>query len=271
MPIRRAASVWFFFLLCIPGLFAKEPPPQVIIWPESGTPVLRFNFGKFKKIGSLAGQSTFVTDTTAENLGSKRISNASFALYLFDEKKVRIWQTMVTITNLAPGETVKFQTTIGASGSPTSVALSPDFLPPELGPAAPPKTISITVNSIPQGALLKLNGNELGTTPKVIQVGVGKHRLEFSKEGFNPGVFPLEVGPADASGGSVSYELGSSMHDTVELRDGSVINGDVQSVSPRDVVVRVGGNDTKYDRNLVKRILLVERETTQESTAPAKP
>ncbi len=50
--------------------------------------------------------------------------------------------------------------------------------------------------------------------------------LEFSKEGFNPGRFPLEITADDASGGSVSYELGASAHDTVELRDGSILSGD---------------------------------------------
>lgn len=35
----------------------------------------------------------------------------------------------------------------------------------------------------------------------------GKHVLEFNKEGFNSGQFPLEIGLDDVSGGSVSYEL----------------------------------------------------------------
>jgi len=45
----------------------------------------------------------------------------------------------------------------------------------------------------------------------------------------------------NVSGGSVSYELGSAVHDTVELRDGSVLNGDVESISATEVVVRTGG------------------------------
>ena len=77
------------------------------------------------------------------------------------------------------------------------------------------------------------------------------HRLDFSKEGFNPGAFPLEIGPNDTSGGSVSYELGSSVHDTVELRDGSVINGDLESVSCTEGVERIGGKDAApYCRRL---------------------
>ena len=113
--------------------------------------------------------------------------------------------------------------------------------------------MSVTVNSVPQGAQLKVDGADVGSTPKIVQLVAGKHRLEFSKEGFNPGTFPLEIGPDDGSGGSVSYELGSAVHDTVELRDGSVVSGDVESVSATEVVVRIVGKNTIYPRNLVKR------------------
>jgi len=85
----------------------------------------------------------------------------------------------------------------------------------------------------------------------------------------------MEIGPDDTSGGSVSYELGASAHDTVELRDGTVLNGDVESVSAPEVVVRVGGKDQGYNRNLVKKIMLVEREGTlppaSAQPAPAQP
>jgi len=66
-----------------------------------------------------------------------------------------------------------------------SLEIAPNSLPPELGPAVPARTISITVNSVPQGAVFKLDGKEIGTTPKVVQVSVGQHQLEFAKEGFN--------------------------------------------------------------------------------------
>jgi len=133
----------------------------------------------------------------------------------------------------------------------------------------------MNVNSVPQGAVLKVDGNEAGTTPKIVQLGIGKHMLEFSKEGFNAGRFPLEIGPDDASGGSVSYELGASAHDTIELRDGTVLSGDLQSVSATAVVVRAGGKELSYERNQIKRIMLVEREGIQQAPvtqpAPAQP
>jgi hypothetical protein len=80
-----------------------------------------------------------------------------------------------------------------------------------------------------------------------------------SKEGLNPGQFPFATGPDDASGGSVSFELGAPGHDSSELGDGSVLTGDPVCVSGMESVIKVGGNDQRVNRNPVKRILLVER------------
>jgi hypothetical protein len=242
--------------------FGKEEPPQVVVWPQTGPPVLRFTFAKFKELGSVGGQRSLVTETTAQNLWDKKIARAGFTLYVFDKNKVRIGQSYIVIDNLLPGETAKFQTHLATSGSPASMELVAEEVPAELKPKtqAPPKVISITVNSVPQGASLKVDGTDSGTTPRVIHVTPGRHELEFNKEGFNPGKFPFELGPDDASGGSVSYELGASAHDTVELRDGSVLTCDVESVSATEVVVRIGGNLQHLDRNKVKRIGLVERD-----------
>ncbi len=271
---RKPLHVLLVIFLLAAASFAKDPPAQVIVWPESGNPVLRFSFGKFKEVGSIGNERTFMIDTTAENLWGKVISNANFSLYLFDKNKVRIGEGVITLSSVGVGESVKLQTTIAASGAPASVSLVAKYLPPELGPARPARTVSMTVNSVPQGALLKLDGEEAGTTPKIVRLGIGKHTLEFSKEGFNPGRFPLEIGPDDASGGSVSYELGASAHDTIELRDGTVLSGDLESVSATDVVIRIGGKDLSYERNQVKRIMMVQRETQPApvlQAAPAQP
>jgi hypothetical protein len=254
-------------LLSVLAAYAKDPPAQVIVWPENGTPVLRFTFGKFKEIGSLGSQRSCVTETTAENLWSKSIGNANFSLYRYDKNKTRIAERTVNVSNLAPGESVKFQTPIASSGPPASLSLVARYLPKELAPMAPPRVVSTTVNTVPQGAATKLDGVEVGTTPKVVQVAVGKHLLEFSREGFNPGKVRFEMGPDDASGGSVSFELGTSAHDPIELRDGSVLTGDLVSLSGMEIVVKVGGADQRLNRNPVKRILLVERE----ALAPANP
>ena len=261
--MRKALALIFLSALTVIAVLtahAKDQPAQVIVWPETGTPVLRFTFAKFKEVGSLGSQRTYVTETTAENLWSKPIANANFSLYLFDKNKTRIAEATINVSNVGPGETVKFQTTIASSGPPASLSVVARYLPKELGPVAPPRLISITLNTVPQGAAAKLDGEDVGTTPKILRVAVGKHVLEFSKEGFNPGKFPFEVSPDDASGGSVSFELGTSAHDTIELRDGSVVTGDLVSVSGMEIVVKVGGTDQSLNRNQIKRILLVERE-----------
>jgi len=258
MKKHYAAIVLLAFLSVA---LAKDQPFQVIVWPEKGDPVLRLTFGKFKEVGSVGSERTYITDTTAENLWSKRIPDASFALYVYDKNKVRIAEANVSVSNVAPGETIKFQTTIASSGPPASLSVTPRYLPKELGPASPPRTVSLTINTVPQGASAKLDSQDIGITPKIARIAVGKHVLDFTKEGFNPGKFPFEVGPDDASGGSVSFELGTSAHDTIELRDGSVLSGDVVSLSGMEVVIKVGGNNQSLNRNLVKRILLIERDT----------
>ena len=254
--------------VCLLSIFlalaeAKETPGQTVVWPESGQPVLRFVFGKFKEGTSFGHERNYTCDTTAENLWSKKISDAVFTLYLFDKNNVRIGEGFVQVSNVAPEEKIKFQTTFHSAGVPVAFKLVPQTLPPELRPQAPPRTIGITINSIPQGAALKVDGEDSGTTPKIVRIIPGKHVLEFSKEGFNPGRFPLEISQDDASGGSVSYELGTLSHDTVELRDGSVLVCDVESMSATEVVLRVGGALQSMDRNKIKRMLLVERDPPQ--------
>jgi PEGA domain len=108
----------------------------------------------------------------------------------FDKNKVRIADGWITLDNLTPGQAVKFQTTVHALGTPASVELAANSVPAELQPLAPPKKVSITVNSVPQGATLSVDGTEAGTTPKLVQLVVGKHSLAFTKEGFNTLLFP---------------------------------------------------------------------------------
>jgi hypothetical protein len=239
---------------------AKDTPGQTIDWPDSAKPILRFVFGKFKEGPAYGHEHNYTCDTTAQNLWDKKISTAVFSLYLFDKSNVRIGQGYVQVSNVGPGEMIKFQTSFRAAGTPVAMKLDPETLPPELRPKAPPRMVSITINSVPQGAGLKVDGEDSGTTPKIVRLSPGKHLLQFSKEGFNPGKFPLEIGQDDASGGSVSYELGTAAHDTVELRDGSVLVCDIESMSATDVVVHVGGTVQRIDRNKIKRMLLVERD-----------
>jgi PEGA domain len=257
----RFLALAVFVSFCLPAL-AKDVPLQTIEWPSTGTPVVRFTFGKFKALPGMGSLHGYVMDTTAENLSQRVIPSARFSVYLFDKNKVRIGEDTIGLNNVGPGETVKFETTVTTSGAPVSVSI--EALTQTIRP------ITLTVNSTPQGAMLKVDGNEVGVTPRLISIGAGKHTLVFYKDGFTAGTFPLEISPNDVSGGTVSFELGASAFDSIELRDGSVLNGDLVSVSGMDVEVRIGGVFQHIDRNKIKRVLLVERQTpTAEIPPPA--
>ena len=73
-----------------PIALAKEVS-QVILWPDSEGPAVRFTFGKFKEVATLGNQRTYVIDTTAENLSSKLIPNGRFSFYLFDKNKALVY------------------------------------------------------------------------------------------------------------------------------------------------------------------------------------
>src|ERR1700749_3142290 len=117
MSTRRSLLPFLFVFL---ALFAqaKDQPVQVIVWPDSGTPAIRFSIGKFKEAGSFGNQRTYIIDIVAENLTAKSIPNGAFFLYLFDKNKVRIGQAWMTLTNVAPSQAVKFQVNVDTSGAP---------------------------------------------------------------------------------------------------------------------------------------------------------
>src|SRR3954464_795252 len=216
-------------LLCSALAFAKDAPVKSIDWPDPN-PILHFTFGKFQEVGTFKGQKSYTVEVTAQNLWTKKIERADFSLYLFDSKQVRVGEGWLSIANLGGGETTKFPLNLSTLGTPTGMKLEAREMAGELARFAPPKTINTTVYSVPPGANLKVDGQSVGATPISVKVSVGRHELEFSKEGFNTGHFIWNVTPNDVSGGMVTYELGGLSFDTVELRDGSAITGDVISV-----------------------------------------
>jgi hypothetical protein len=246
-------------LLTVPAL-AKDVPLQIIDWPATGDAAVRFTFGKFKALPGMGNLHGYVMDISAENRSPRLIPAARFSLYLFDKSNVRVGEDTIALSNLGPGETVKFETTVTTSGLPVAVTLQ--------NIAQTARAISLTVNSTPQGAMLKVDGTEEGTTPHIIKVGPGKHTLTFSKEGFVAGNFPLEITADNVSGGTVSYELGAAAFDSIELRDGSVLNGDLVSISGMDVEIRVGGAIQHIDRNKIKRVILTQRDAPEPTPLP---
>lgn len=263
---NRLCSCLAILLLCA-GAAAKEPASTVLTWPET-KPLVRFTFGKFMKLSSVGNQQNWTVEVTAVNLWTKPMT-ASFSLYAFDTKNVRVGEGTLSVNAVGPQQTVKFALYLQTIGAPSTLAIQPSSLPAELRMLSPLKAVSITVHSVPEGAALKVDGREAGTTPIGIKVTEGKHDLEFSLAGYRTGHFPLVIAPDELSRGSVTFELGGVSYDTVELRDGTVINGDVQYVNATQVAVTVGGELQAYDRNLVKRILPVQREMPATGPAPA--
>jgi hypothetical protein len=241
----------------------------VVVWPSTGIATLKATFGKFRELPSYGGGHDYAEDVTVENVSPKNIAFASFTVYLLDKKNVRIADTILQIKDLGPGEQVKQPLQFHASGIPASVTLvarnDASGVPTSL------KTIPLKIISVPPGAKLKIDGEEVGMTPFSARLSVGAHTLQFSKEGYAIGSTPVEVAPDELPGGSITFELGGLSKDTVELRDGTVLLCDVLSMSITQITVRVAGQDQEYDRNRVKKIMLVEREIIQQPvlTQPA--
>lgn len=241
-----------------------------MMWPDSSNPTLKLVFGRFVQQGpGYGGQRSFVSDVIVQNVSTKRIARASLTVRLFDKDKVRIGDAVLNANDLGPSESTKIAFQFFTSGLPTSLELAAHNdvggVPTSL------KTVPLKIVSVPPGAKLKVDGQEAGTTPRVMDLLVGTHILEFSKEGYANGSTPVDVAPDESPGGSVTFELGGLTRDTVELRDGTSLLGDVMSLSMNSVVVRIDGEDHSYDRNKVKKITLVERETTSQPTAAVAP
>jgi hypothetical protein len=264
---RHICALVFLFAFST-ALLAKNEPPIVMTWPAD-KPAIKLSFEKFRQTNNYAGQNTFVSDVTVQNLTEKQIPRASFTVYFMDKNKVRIGEGLLQVSDLEAGQSAKISFQFSSVGIPASVALSArkDMLSG--------KTIPLRIISVPAGAKLKVDGQEVGITPVMVRLTVGMHQLDLTKDGYAAGATPLEITPDELPGGSITVELGGLSRDTVELRDGSVVLGDVISVSMTEVVVRVDGKERTYDRNQVKRLILVEREVMQQppvvQAAPAHP
>lgn len=255
--MRRSLAI-LLVLLSSAVAFGKNEP-IVLVWP-SDSPALRLTFDKFRQQGTYSGQNVYLSDVTVENLTEKLIPHATFTVNFFDKNKIRIGQGTLLIADLDAKESARMQFQFNSVGIPSTLSLSArkDMLT-----LPGPKTVSLRVVSVPPGAKLKVDGQDGGLTPVLVRLTVGVHQLDLLKEGYAPGSTPVEITPDELPGGSITIELGGLSGDTVELRDGTVLLGDVISMSMTEVAVRVDGNDKTYPRNQVKKIILVERITEQ--------
>jgi len=197
--MRYVLSVLALCLALTGLLQAKDALPPVS-WPTN-SPLLQFTVNKMNHVGGYQGQQTYNMELAVTNVSGKRISQASFVFYLFDKQQVRVGQGYIDLVNVSPNETVKMQVNATAMGTPASFTITPQHLPAELAGAAPPKAIAVTVYSVPSGAKLSVDGKELGITPIAAQLVPGSHTLIFTKEGYNPGTFPMVVAADQLPGG----------------------------------------------------------------------
>ena len=255
--MRRILAVPLLCFCCIGLVLAQSDSPITVSWPSNDKPTLKLTFSRFQQTGMVNGNGIFTSEVTAQNVSDQGLPRSVFTVYISDKNGVRVGRARLQLPELPPYRTQKAQIQFSAAGAPAGVTLLAG------------KTIPLKVISVPPGANFKVDGEDAGSTPRVVDFTIGSHTLEFSKEGYATGTTPLEVGADELPGGSVSFELGGMSQDTVELRDGTTVLGDVMSMSLTTVVVRVEGKEQKYDRNQVKKIMLVERVTTEH--APAQP
>jgi hypothetical protein len=247
--------IWIVPVLLLWAVASALAADTVLTWPAKGNDtMLRFTLGKLRQISSVSGQSDYLGEALAENLSPKAIPSASFYLYLLDKNGKRVGEGYLEVTNLAAGQRAKIPVSVHALGSFASMELQPQHLPSD-----EPMKIKMSVTSVPSGASLKLDSQESGVAPQVLSIAPGTHVLEFSKEGYATESTPLEIAE-NALPGSVELELSPLTLDTVVLRDGTVLLGNLTSVTNSGVNINVKGKPVKLERSRVARIVLGKRK-----------
>jgi hypothetical protein len=261
--LRLPVALICLFLFESGSCLAQVEFPITLLWPTNDQPTLRFTFARYQQSGIVNGQGIFVSDVIVQNLSDQPAPKSVFTVFVMDKNGVRIGRGLLRLPDIGSKGTERSQLQFSVAGTPVSLKLLSG------------RTINLTVVSTPPGATLKIDGQDAGLTPKIVDFAIGTHIIELSKEGYAPANSPLEVSADELPGGSVSFELGGLSKDTVELRDGTIVLGDVLAMSMSAVTVRVDGKDQKLDRNQVRKIILVERITTEQPAvtqpAPARP
>jgi hypothetical protein len=270
------ASLFLFTFLCPASHATKEKDGSkdqgdagiVMLWPSQDNAILKLAFSRFQNLATYAAKMTLVSDVVVQNLSTKLIPKASFSVALLDKDRVRIGSGVLIVDDLNAGESAKVQFQCESVGAPVVLSIAArnnGVAPTSL------KTIPMTVISVPAGASLKVDDKDAGVTPASINITVGTHQLELNKEGFALATTPLEIAPDEAPGGSITITLGGLADDSVELRDGSIITGEVVSMTLESIVISVNGQPQTLERNRVKKMFLVERVVTHTETAPQSP
>ena len=261
---RFAVLLITLLLIAVSASYAKKQE-LVLMWPQQD-PTLKLTFAPFQSVGSLAGSSVLVSDVTVQNLSNKVMPRASFKISLLDRNNIRIGDGLLVIDDLNAGQSAKVQFQCKSVGQPVMLNIAAH----NSGGVPTSTVVPVTIISIPPGATLKVDNQPAGTTPVTVRVLTGTHNLELHKEGYAVARTPLDVNPDETAGGSITITLGGLANDTIELRDGSILTGDVISVNMQSVVVSVQGNQQTLERNRIRKIFLVER-VVNETPGPVAP
>jgi len=261
--MRKPILTLLCFLLC--SITAALAADTVLTWPPDGKDaILRFTIGKLRQVNSSSGQSDLLGEALAENLSTKTISSASFYLYLLDKNGKRVGEGYLEVSNLAGGQRVKVPVSVHAMGSYASMELQPQHLPSD-----EPMKVKMSVKSSPPGATIKVDSQVSGITPQILPMTPGKHALELSKEGYATASSPVDVA-ANTPLGAVEIDLTPLTQDTVVLRDGTTLVGDVTALTATYVSVTVKGKPTTLNRARVARIVLGQRKRSNATRRPGK-
>jgi hypothetical protein len=240
----------------------------VMFWPKQDNAILKLTFSRFRSLASYGGKTTLQSDVIVQNLSSTAIPKGSLSVSLLDKNRAEVGSGTLIVNNLSAGALAQVPFQCESVGTPATLSLLGRN---NGGAPVAVKTIPMTVISVPAGASLKVDDEEEGLTPANINVSAGTHQLTLAKEGFAVATAPLEVAPDEAPGGSITITLAGLSNDSLELRDGSTIAGDVMSMTLEKIVIDVNGQRQTLDRNRVKKIFLVERTVTTTPGVPVAP
>jgi PEGA domain len=255
LTAMRTLLSWCVLLLAVlvTQLTAQSSPPVSVPWPDGDKPMLKLVFAGFARVGLVNGAGIYSSDVTAQNLSEQSMPRSVFTVNILDANGVKIGKARLQLDAIPPYRTGKSQVQFSAVGTPANATLIAG------------KTIPLSVKSVPPGARFSVDGDDAGVTPKMYDFTIGSHTVEFHKEGYAPGRTQLDVGADDLPGGSISLELGGLSQDTVELRDGTAITGDLISMTLHEAVLQSDGKVKTLDRNQIKTIFLVERVSANSS------
>lgn len=254
MKIAWASCVLLPAIL-LTQLTAQSSPSVTVKWPEGDKPMLSLVFAGFVRVAMVNGQSVYTSEVSAQNLSEQSMPRSVFTVNILDANGVKIGKARLQLEAIPPYRTGKAKVQFSAAGTPAKVSLIAG------------KTIPLAIKSLPPGASFSVDGEDAGATPRIYDFTIGSHTIEFHKDGYAPGSTQLDVGADELPGGSITLELGGLSQDTVELRDGTTMTGDLLSMTLEEAVFQSEGKTKTLERNQIKKIFLVERTGRNPSAA----